>query len=156
MKIAEPPIWGDQRPNVPEGYTITAIATDLKIPRQTLVLPNGDILIAEGRGGSAPTLTPKDVIAGSSRRAARAKCKGGNRLTLLRDADGDGVYERRRSSRKTSTRPYGLALFGNHLYVANQDALVRFDYQTGNSTPPARRSRSPSCRRRSTTTGPRR
>ena len=53
MVIASPGEWGDRRPVVPDGYRITAIATDLKIPRQTLVLPNGDILVAEGRGGSA-------------------------------------------------------------------------------------------------------
>ena len=63
MKIAEPALWGDQKPTVPEGFSITAIATELNIPRQTLVLPNGDILIAEGRGGSAAKLKPKDVIA---------------------------------------------------------------------------------------------
>jgi glucose/arabinose dehydrogenase len=52
MRIAEPGPWGDRRPTVPEGFTITAIATDLKIPRQTLVLPNGDILVAEGRAAA--------------------------------------------------------------------------------------------------------
>ena len=56
MTIASPASWGDARPTVPQGYTITAIASDLKIPRQTLVLPNGDILVAEGRGGNAPKL----------------------------------------------------------------------------------------------------
>lgn len=50
---------------MPAGYRITAIAKDLGIPRQTLVLPNGDILVAEGRGGGAPNLKPKDVIAGA-------------------------------------------------------------------------------------------
>ena len=64
MKIAEPAEWGTRGPSVPAGYTIRAIARDLKIPRQTLVLPNGDILVAEGQGGGAPKLTPKDVIAG--------------------------------------------------------------------------------------------
>lgn len=53
LKIAEPAGWGDHRPIVPSGYKITAIATDLQIPRQTLVLPNGDILVAEGKGGNA-------------------------------------------------------------------------------------------------------
>ena len=46
MKIAEPTAWGDQKPTVPEGFSVSAIATDLQIPRQTLVLPNGDILVA--------------------------------------------------------------------------------------------------------------
>ena len=64
MTVPEPAEWGDQLPTVPDGYTITAIATDLQIPRQTLVLPNGDILVAEGSGGNAPQLKPKDFIAG--------------------------------------------------------------------------------------------
>jgi len=64
MNVVDPAAWGDQRPTVPEGYVIEPIATDLKIPRQTLVLPNGGILIAEGMGGDAPVLKLKDVIAG--------------------------------------------------------------------------------------------
>jgi len=134
MKIAEPTLWGDRRPQVPEGYRITAIATDLQIPRQTLVLPNGDILIAEGRGGGAPALTPKDVIAGIIKARGTSPVKGGNRLTLLRDADGDGVYESRTVFAKDLNAPYGLALVGSRLYVANQDAIVRFDYQPGQFT----------------------
>ena len=54
MVIADPGEWGDRRPVVPDGYRIDAIATGLLIPRQTLVLPHGDILVAEGRGGNAP------------------------------------------------------------------------------------------------------
>jgi glucose/arabinose dehydrogenase len=131
MKIAAPAGWGDQRPVVPPGYTITAIATDLKIPRQTLVLPNGDILVAEGRGGNAPKLTPKDVIASKLKAKGTSPVKGGNRLTLLRDADGDGVYEGRTVFAENLNAPYGLALVGGNLYVANQDALVRFAYQPG-------------------------
>ncbi len=66
MTIAEPAGWGERRPAVPEGYTITAIATDLKIPRQTLVLPNGDILVAEGKGGGdAPVMRLKDLRNGT-------------------------------------------------------------------------------------------
>src|SRR3546814_251084 len=52
MTIADPAGWGDRRPVVPQGYTITPIASDLMTPRQTLVLPNGDILVAEGKGGA--------------------------------------------------------------------------------------------------------
>src|SRR5690606_29048864 len=59
MVIADPTAWGDRLPIVPEGFEVRAIATDLLIPRQTLVLPNGDILVAEGRGGNAPALKPK-------------------------------------------------------------------------------------------------
>jgi len=131
MKIAEPSAWGDQKPTVPQGYSVTAIATDLKIPRQTLVLPNGDIIVAEGRGGSAAKLKPKDVIAGYIKAQGNTKVKGGNRLTLLRDADGDGRYEVQSVFAENLNAPYGLAFANNKLYVANQDALVSFDYQEG-------------------------
>lgn len=131
MKIAEPTPWGDQKPTVPEGYSVTAIAGDLQIPRQTLVLPNGDILVAEGRGGNAAKLKPKDVIAGYIKAKGNTKVKSGNRLTLLRDADGDGKYELKTVFAENLNAPYGLAFFDNKIYVANQDALVRFDYSEG-------------------------
>ncbi|MDI9780857.1 sorbosone dehydrogenase family protein [Pseudomonas putida] len=134
MKIAQPAQWGDQKPTVPEGYRITAIATDLKIPRQSLVLPNGDILVAEGRGGSAAKLKPKDVIASQIKAKGNTQVKGGNRLTLLRDADGDGTYEVQTVFAEGLNAPYGLAFADGKLYVANQDALVRFDYQDGQTT----------------------
>ncbi|MBA1276836.1 PQQ-dependent sugar dehydrogenase [Stutzerimonas stutzeri] len=131
MKIAEPTPWGDQVPTVPQNFTVTAIATDLKIPRQTLVLPNGDILVAEGRGGNAPKLKPKDVIAGYIKAKGNTSVESGNRLTLLRDADGDGTYEIQTVFAEDLNAPYGLAFHDGTLYVANQDALVRFDYQEG-------------------------
>ncbi|AIR88242.1 PQQ-dependent sugar dehydrogenase [Pseudomonas cremoricolorata] len=131
MKIAEPAEWGDSKPTVPDGFNVTAIATDLKIPRQTLVLPNGDILVAEGRGGNAAKLKPKDVIASYIKAQGNTKVKGGNRLTLLRDADGDGKYETQTVFADNLNAPYGLAFHDGKLYVANQDAVVRFDYQDG-------------------------
>ena len=131
MTIAEPAPWGDKRPTVPPGYAITAIATGLGIPRQTLVLPNGDILVAEGRGGHAPKLKPKDIVAGYIKAKGTSPVAGGNRLTLLRDADGDGKYELRTVFADKLDAPYGLALIGDSLYVANQGALVRFAYREG-------------------------
>ena len=131
MKIAEPSPWGDQKPTVPEGFSVTAIATDLQIPRQTLVLPNGDILVAEGRGGNAAKLKPKDVIAGYIKAKGNTQVKSGNRLTLLRDADGDGQYELKTVFADKLNAPYGLAFANNKIYVANQDELVSFDYQEG-------------------------
>lgn len=147
MTISRPAGWGDEKPSVPEGYTISLIATDLKIPRQTIVLPNGDILVAEGRGGNAPKLTPKDVVAGYIKSQGNTKVDSGDRLTLLRDADGDGVYEVRSIFAENLNAPYGLALVGSTLYVANQDAVVRFDYQVGQtqaSGPPVVVARLPS------------
>src|SRR5690606_3447397 len=131
MVIANPAEWGDRQPVVPEGFEVSAIATDLGIPRQTLVLPNGDILVAEGRGGNAPSLKPKDIVAGPIKAAGTTQVASGNRLTLLRDADGDGNYELQTVFAEDLNAPYGLALINDRLYVANQDELVSFDYTVG-------------------------
>ncbi len=131
MVISMPLEWGDAHPIVPAGFTVKAIATDLKIPRQMLLLPNGDILVAEGSGGGAPVLRPKDFIANYIKKRGKSSVKGGNQLTLLRDADGDGTYEMRGVFADKLNAPYGLALVNDALYVANQDALVRFDYRDG-------------------------
>ena len=131
MKIPRPALWGDELPTVPEGYTITAIATDLKIPRQILVLPNGDILVAEGKGAAAPAMRPKDLIAGFIKGLGKSPEPGGDRLTLLRDADADGVYEMQTVFAEGLNSPYGLALVDGTIYVANQDAVVGFAYQDG-------------------------
>ncbi|WP_262422728.1 hypothetical protein [Brevundimonas denitrificans] len=75
MHIAPPGEWNGDLPTVPEGFTISIVADDLRIPRQMLMLPNGDLLIAEGSGGGAPALRPKDVLAGliKARAARRSK-----------------------------------------------------------------------------------
>lgn len=156
MTIAKPTAWGDRRPTVPAGYRIAAIATDLGIPRQTLVLPNGDILVAEGRGGSAPNLKPKDVIAYAIKAKGNTSVKSGNRLTLLRDANGDGTYELKTVFAENLNAPYGLALIGDALYVANQDALVRFDYREGQTKASGAPAKVTDLPRPSTITGPRR
>jgi len=132
VKLADQADWGGRVPEVPPGYRVTAIATGLQVPRQTLVLPNGDILVAEGKGGGkAPPARPKDFIQGLLMAESTTDAQPGNRLTLLRDADGDGVYEGRSVFADGLNAPYGLALIGNRLFVANQDALVWFDYQPG-------------------------
>src|SRR5690606_33474883 len=71
------------------------------------------------------------VIAGYIKAKGTTSVPSGNRLTLLRDADGDGVYELQTRFAEDLNAPYGLALIDNNLYVANQDALVRFAYQPG-------------------------
>jgi glucose/arabinose dehydrogenase len=134
MKIAKPQGWNGELPSVPEGFTITAVATGLKIPRQILVLPNGDILVAEGSGGHAPKLRPKDVIAGYIKSLGKSSVKGGDRITLLRDANGDGKADLRTTFIKDLDAPYGLALVNGSLYVANQGALLRFAYSDGQTS----------------------
>lgn len=134
MTIPRPAQWGDALPTVPQGYTVSAIATGLKIPRQMLVLPNGDILVAEGKGRSAPVRRPKDLVAGFIKGLGKSSEPGGNRLTLLRDADGDGAYELQTVFAEGLNSPYGLAYVNGAIYVANQDELVRFDYADGQTT----------------------
>ncbi|WP_435164039.1 PQQ-dependent sugar dehydrogenase [Falsirhodobacter sp. 1013] len=131
MTIPRPAQWGDAKPTVPEGFEVTAIATGLKIPRQTLILPNGDILVAEGKGQGAPALRPKDMIAGIIKAWGKSPEPGGNRLTLLRDADGNGEYEVQTVFAENLNSPYGLAFVNGSIYVANQDAVVRFPYTEG-------------------------
>lgn len=131
MKIAKPVGWGDALPTAPSGFTVTAMTTGLLIPRQILVLPSGDVLVAEGRGGGAPKLRPKDVIAGAIKKQGNTQVTSGNRISLLRDADGDGVAETKSVFIEDLNAPYGLAFVEGFLYVANQDALVRFPYQDG-------------------------
>lgn len=138
MKIAKPTGWGDAVPKVPAGFTITPLATGLDVPRQMLALPNGDVLVAEGLGSSAPKLRPKDLIAGYIKSFGKSGKKGGNRVTLLRDADGDGRAEMRSVLIAGLDAPYGLALVGGDLYVANQGALLRFPYRVGDTKIEAR------------------
>ncbi|MGR6534272.1 PQQ-dependent sugar dehydrogenase [Brevundimonas sp. RM1] len=147
MRIAKPVGWGDETPRAPEGFVVTALATDLRIPRQMLVLPNGDILVAEGRGGGAPALRPKDVIAGVIKKQGNTKVNGGDRITLLRDADNDGRAEVRTVFIDGLNAPYGLAYVDGRIYVAEQDALVSFPYVEGRTritAPPEEVTRLPS------------
>jgi len=147
MRIAKPVGWGDETPRAPEGFVVTALATDLRIPRQMLVLPNGDILVAEGRGGGAPALRPKDVIAGVIKKQGNTKVNGGDRITLLRDGDNDGRAEVRTVFIDGLNAPYGLAYVDGRIYVAEQDALVSFPYvegQTRITAPPEEVTRLPS------------
>lgn len=131
IKIAPPTGWGNELPTVPEGFSITALATELAIPRQMLVAPNGDVLVAEGSGGGAPKIRPKDIIAGILKARGKSSVEGGDRVTLLRDTNGDGVADVRTVLISDLDAPYGLALVGDRLYVANQDALLEFPYQPG-------------------------
>ena len=131
MNVATQADWNGELPTVPQGFTVSIMADDLMIPRQMLMLPNGDLLIAEGSGGGAPALRPKDVIAGFIKARGRSGVEGGDRIALIRDANGDGVPEQRSVLIDGLNAPYGLAYVDGNLYVANQDAVMRFPYQEG-------------------------
>jgi glucose/arabinose dehydrogenase len=121
------------KPVAAEGTTVAAFADGLEHPRWLYVLPNGDVLVAET---NAPE-RPKDNrgIKGFFFKMFQKKAGGGvpsaNRITLLRDADGDGVAETRTAFLTGLMSPFGMALVGNTLYVANSDAVVKFPYTEG-------------------------
>ncbi|WP_370541097.1 hypothetical protein [Brevundimonas sp. BAL450] len=138
MHIAPPGEWNGDLPTVPEGFTISIVADDLRIPRQMLMLPNGDLLIAEGSGGGAPALRPKDVLAGLIKARGRSSVEGGDRITLIRDADGDGVPELRTVLIDDLNAPYGMAFV---------DGISTWPIRTRSCASPIRRAR-PRSRRR--------
>jgi glucose/arabinose dehydrogenase len=134
IQIAKPVSWGNQTPKVPESLQIHALATGFQHPRSLYVLPNGDVLVVESNGPKAPVFRPKDIITGWVQSFAGAKAKDANRITLLRDTNGDGVPEVRTVFLDHLNSPFGVALIGHDLYVANTDAIVRYPYQDGETS----------------------
>src|ERR1700736_3679580 len=134
IRIAKVAAWGKETPTVPEGLQVHALATGFEHPRQLYVLPNGDVLVVESNGPKAPIHRPKDLITGWVQWLAGAKGKGGNRITLLRDTKGDGIPDVRTVFLDHLNSPFGVALVGNDLYVANTDAIVRYPYQEGQTS----------------------
>ena len=121
--------WPEGRgPVAPEGFEVDAFGTDLDSPRWLYVLPNGDVLVAEAR-----TLPKSDRPAEMQEGLVAAGSVGvsPNRITLLRDADGDGTAEVRETFLENLNQPFGMALVGDELYVANTDGVVRFPYREG-------------------------
>jgi len=120
-------------PTAAEGTTVAAFASGLDHPRWLYVLPNGDVLVAET---SAPP-RPEDAKGFKGYFTKRIQKKAGaaaptaNRITLLRDADGDGVAETHSVFLSGLNSPFGMVLVGNSLYIANTDAVVRFPYSPG-------------------------
>lgn len=133
MKVGKVVPWGNGMPTPAPGLQVQALATGLEHPRQVYALPNGDVLVVESNGPQAPVFRPKEIIMGLVQGSAGAKAKSANRITLLRDADGDGKYEQRSVFLDHLNSPFGVALVGNDLYVANADALIRFPYVTGDT-----------------------
>ena len=124
-------------PSAALGFTVTAVARDLDHPRWLYTLPNGDILVAESNK------PPNDGVVSSGMRGwvmglvmgrAGAGTPSANRISLLRDADGDGVAETRSTFLQGLNSPFGMALIGSDLYVANADAIVKFPYQPGQNS----------------------
>jgi glucose/arabinose dehydrogenase len=132
VKIAPVVGWGNGETPVPAaGLAVTRFAAGLAHPRWLYALPNGDILVAESDGPAEPVKRPKDLVQRLFMKKAKGGTGPGQRILLLRDADGDGVAETRTIFIGKLNSPFGMTLVGNQLYVANTDALVRFPYQEG-------------------------
>jgi glucose/arabinose dehydrogenase len=133
IRIARPARWGHDTPKVAQGLQIHALATGFQHPRSVYVLPNGDVLVVESNGPKAPVFRPKDLITGIVQGFAGAKAPDANRITLLRDK-GDGIPELRTVFLDHLKSPFGVALVGHYLYVANTDAIVRYPYEDGQTS----------------------
>ena len=120
-----------QTPVAAPGLKVNAFATGLKHPRWINVLPNGDVTVAEALFLPAPIKSVFDYAMVSTMRRAAAVGVSPNRITLLRDADGDGVAETRETFLEGLSQPFGMALLGDTFYVGNTDGVVAFPYTPG-------------------------
>ena len=134
IEIAEAKGWpAGGTPVAAAGTSVTPFATGLDHPRWLYVLPNGDVLVAESNAPPQPDDNKgiKGWFFRYFQKKAGAGVPSANRITLLRDADGDGIAETRSVFLAGLSSPFGMALVGTDFYVANTDAVVRFPYAEG-------------------------
>lgn len=134
MQVPAGAAWKEgEKPKVAEGLNIEKIADGLQHPRQLYTLPNGDILVVEGSGPKAPTTQPKQLITGLIKNASGKGGAGGNRITLLRNSNGDGKTWEKHVFLEGLYSPFGIQLIGDNLYVANADAIRKYPYKSGDT-----------------------
>jgi glucose/arabinose dehydrogenase len=123
------------KPTAANGMAVNAFATGLDHPRTVYVLPNGDVLVAESNAPPKPDDGKgiKGWVMKMVMGRAGAGVPSANRITLLRDADGDGVAETRSVFLNDLNSPFGMVLVGEDFYVANTDAIVKFPYHEGDT-----------------------
>jgi glucose/arabinose dehydrogenase len=123
------------KPTAANGMAVNAFATGLDHPRTVYVLPNGDVLVAESNAPPKPDDGSgiKGWITKMVMSRAGAGVPSANRITLLRDADGDGVAETRSVFLEGLNSPFGMALVGEDFYVADSDAIMKFPYHEGDT-----------------------
>jgi len=131
--------WRDGRmPVAAPGLKVNAFATGLTHPRQMLVLPNGHVLAAEALSLPGAPRTAFDLAITATMARAGATGVSPNRIILLRDADGDGVAEIRSTLLENLNQPFGMAMVGETLYVANVDGVMAFPFKLGETRITAR------------------
>ena len=134
MKVAPVVGWqGGAKPIPAKGLKVEAFAGGLDHPRWLYRLPNGDILVAETNSPPRKVGGVTGMVMGSLMKKAGAASPSANRITLLRDTNGDGVADQKTAFLTGLNSPYGMVLVGDWLYVGNTDALVRFPYKTGDT-----------------------
>lgn len=122
---------GGHLPTAAPGLKVNAFATGLKHPRWIEVLPNGDVLTAEALNLAGEVKSLFDYAMFVTMKRAAAVGVSPNRITLLRDSDGDGIAETRETFLDGLNQPFGMALKGSTFYVGNTDGVVAFDYEAG-------------------------
>lgn len=137
VNVAEVDRWTAQEtPRPAAGFAVTAYARGLDHPRWVYTLPNGDVLVAETNAPPKPDDSKgiKGAVMKHQMKKAGAVTESANRITLLRGLDANGVAQSRTVFLKGLNSPFGMALVGNNLYVANSDAIVRFPYKEGETS----------------------
>ncbi|MEJ7933415.1 sorbosone dehydrogenase family protein [Sphingobium sp. AN558] len=134
INVAEAKPWhAGEHPTAARGLSASRFADGLAHPRSLLRLPNGDILVAETNSPPRQTGGIVSRVMNYLMGKAGAGVPSANRITLLRDADGDGRAEVKTAFLTGLHSPYGMALIGDTLFVANTDALMAFPYKTGDT-----------------------
>ena len=134
VNVAKARGWDDsQTPIAADGLAVTPFAAGLDHPRWLYVLPNGDVLVAETNAQQKPPRSLYDRLQIAVMKRAGAGVKSADRISLLRDTDGDGIADMRSVFLSGLTSPFGMALIEDRLYVANTDGIVSFPYSTGDT-----------------------
>ncbi len=123
----------DATPKAAQGLQVKAFAKGLKHPRWIHVLPNGDVLVAEAATEASESWNPRALVQSAVQRRAGSITENANRISLLRDTTGDGVADQQEVFLEGLRQPFGMALIGDQLYVANTDSVVRFPYKEGDT-----------------------
>lgn len=139
VKTADAVGWPDgAAPRAPDGFSVTRYAENLDHPRWIYLLPNGDVLVAESSTEAQRRGGLMGWIRNSIQRGAGALGESADRITLLRDSDGDGDVDARHVFAEDLNQPFGMAVIGEHLFVGNTDAVVRFRYTPNSVRAPGR------------------